>query len=163
MANKKALRLIELGLHPVLWEASDDLKRRCSKAGKRPYTPEDDPLATPRITWAFAVAASETAVLSSFSTSMKKPGVFPPGCTRRTAEERRLVAPAVGHCHQRPGCHVYFFTERTSRLDLSRSPAPWLRMRQTAVSDCSNSLRHWEPVARWFGRQPPSQRPTLPV
>lgn len=126
MANKKALRLIELGLHPVLLGSEgDDLKRPLLKGWQTAvYTPEDV------IRWPFQNNVGircgrqrDGRALVVFDFDEEARRVFPAWCSQTS---RWLCQPLVIVTSGR-GCHVYFYTEEAhpGRILAGRyAPAP---------------------------------------
>lgn len=138
MANKKALRLIELGLHPVLLGSSgDDLKRPLLKGWQTAvYTPEDVLTWPPRnnigircgLQRSLPRAGRGGRALIVFDFDEEARRVFPAWCGQVNGggAPLGLSQPLVIVTSGR-GCHVYFFIEEEhpSRTLAGRyAPAP---------------------------------------
>lgn len=110
MANKKALRLIELGLHPVLLGSEgDDLKRPLLKGWQTAVcTPEDVHTWPPRNNIGIRCGVQRDGrALIVFDFDEEARRVFPAWCGQvHEWLTQLLVIVTSGR-----GCHVYFFTE----------------------------------------------------
>lgn len=114
MANKKALRLIELGLHPVLLGSSgDDLKRPLLKGWQTAvYTLDDVSHWPPHNNIGIRCGLQRHGrALLVFDFDEDARRVFPAWCAQMNSEPSlRLCLPLVIVSSGR-GCHVYFYTE----------------------------------------------------
>lgn len=131
MANKKALRLIELGLHPVLLGSEgDDLKRPLLKGWQTAvYTPAEVAAWPPQNNIGIRCGLQRDGrALVVFDFDEEARRVFPAWCSqvRGGGTPLGLRQPLVIVTSGR-GCHVYFFTgeEHPGRTLAGRyAPAP---------------------------------------
>lgn len=110
MANKKALRLIELGLHPVLLGSEgDDLKRPLLKGWQTAvYTPAEVAVWSVQNNLGIRCGIQRNGrALIVFDFDEEARRVFPAWCSQTSQWLRQpLVIVTSGR-----GCHVYFYTE----------------------------------------------------
>ena len=114
MANQNALRLIELGLHPVLLgNEGDDLKRPLHKGWQTAvYTPDNVSHWPPHNNIGIRCGLQRDGrALVVFDFDEEARRVFPGWCAQVSCEPSLVLCQPLVIVTSGRGCHVYFYTE----------------------------------------------------